>query len=133
VRSRLDQFLPALRNANADLEANPDQLQARNLESVEEGEQYIEMNLGLGVLEEKTAGVTDTETDSSSDESSSSEEDRPSEDTDEMDGVQRRRTKDSRRKRKVETDIMGRLLGRRRTERRRGGEKKVVIQEVGDG
>jgi hypothetical protein len=50
LRTRLSAFLPQLAQANKVLE---DGQEIHNMEDVEEDEQHIEMNLGLGVLEEK--------------------------------------------------------------------------------
>eukprot|EP00033_Pygsuia_biforma_P002656 GCRY01002937.1.p1 GENE.GCRY01002937.1~~GCRY01002937.1.p1 ORF type:complete len:147 (-),score=23.19 GCRY01002937.1:465-905(-) len=50
--SRLDSFLPSLKKANKDLEneisSNPSK--SFSIEDVSEGEQYIQMDLALGVL-----------------------------------------------------------------------------------
>ncbi|MCJ1474782.1 hypothetical protein MMC13_003442 [Lambiella insularis] len=55
LRSRLRDFLPALAAANRELETElrEGRGEERDMERVEEG-RYIEMELGLGVLEEKT-------------------------------------------------------------------------------
>ncbi|KAI9012604.1 hypothetical protein CLU79DRAFT_890664 [Phycomyces nitens] len=51
ILSRLQAFLPQLEAANASLQnMKPEDL---DIEQVEEDEQYIEMNLGLGVYEHK--------------------------------------------------------------------------------
>ncbi|KXS94373.1 hypothetical protein AC578_6591 [Pseudocercospora eumusae] len=50
LQARLDEFMPRLRQANSDLAAKGSNL---SMEDVAEGEQHIEMNLGLGVLEQK--------------------------------------------------------------------------------
>lgn len=51
VRSKLDSFLPNLKAANDSL---PKDISTLDIENVGDGdEQYIEMDLGLGVLEEK--------------------------------------------------------------------------------
>jgi hypothetical protein len=47
LRARLAAFLPELEKANQELKQR-----SANIEQVEEGEQYVEMNLGLGVLEQ---------------------------------------------------------------------------------
>ncbi|EME86030.1 uncharacterized protein MYCFIDRAFT_81976 [Pseudocercospora fijiensis CIRAD86] len=49
LQARLDDFMPRLRQANNDLAAKGSSL---SMEDVTEGEQHIEMNLGLGVLEQ---------------------------------------------------------------------------------
>lgn len=56
LKSRLLAFLPALAASNADLAAAARQPGFKNLEDVAEGEDYIELDLGLGVLEEKSDG-----------------------------------------------------------------------------
>ncbi|KAI6833600.1 hypothetical protein KC367_g2439 [Hortaea werneckii] len=50
LQSRLSAFLPQLAAANQQLETDGG---GHSIEDVEDGEQHIEMNLGLGVLEEK--------------------------------------------------------------------------------
>ncbi|KAJ5491123.1 hypothetical protein N7539_002690 [Penicillium diatomitis] len=60
--SRLSAFLPKLKDANEDLEKEiaAGRGQEMVLDSVDEdGKDYIEMNLGLGVLEEKRDGDPD--------------------------------------------------------------------------
>jgi hypothetical protein len=64
LRSRLASFLPQLQQANAKLETDPDAA-SRQIDHVDDAEeQYIEMNLGLGVLRAKPgsedAGVKTT-------------------------------------------------------------------------
>ncbi|CAA9959744.1 hypothetical protein PTMSG1_03152 [Pyrenophora teres f. maculata] len=86
IRDFLKDFLPQLKAANEELEA---QKKAGTLKSLdagpeEEGEPYIEMNLGLGVLEEKDPNAN-SDSDSGSD----------TEDGDDMD-----------------KDVMSKLLGR---------------------
>ena len=63
VLSRLNQFLPVLRTANEELASAPE---AHNIEAVGDDQQYIEMNLGLGVLEEVKRDSSDSESDSDS-------------------------------------------------------------------
>ena len=62
LRSRLSAFLPQLAAANRDLAENGP---AHSMEEVEDGEQHIEMNLGLGVLEEKNGDESSSSGDSS--------------------------------------------------------------------
>ena len=50
LKSRLTSFLPQLQQANADLEKDPDAATRRVDNVADSDEQYIEMNLGLGVL-----------------------------------------------------------------------------------
>ena len=112
IKARLSAFLPQLAAANGELDKNGAGL---NMEDVEDGEQHIEMNLGLGVLEEKQEGDS-----SSSDESSESE----SEEADEDDvpvssGVVKRAKEDP------DTKVMDRLLGQKR-DRRKGGVEEMV-------
>ncbi|KAL1926785.1 hypothetical protein VTP01DRAFT_5431 [Rhizomucor pusillus] len=55
ILSRVQAFLPQLKSANEELsKADPSKLNIENLE--DEDERYIEMNLGLGVFEEKRPG-----------------------------------------------------------------------------
>ncbi|EKV06778.1 hypothetical protein Pdw03_3766 [Penicillium digitatum] len=66
--SRLNAFLPKMKNANEDLQRQIEAGEAEDLvldNADETGEQYIEMNLGLGVLEERRDGdsASDEETD----------------------------------------------------------------------
>ncbi|KAF1803444.1 hypothetical protein V8B55DRAFT_1447522 [Mucor lusitanicus] len=62
ILSRVQAFLPQLKNANEQLEkADPSKLDIENVD--EEDGQYIEMNLGLGVYEEKKPGQSDSEDD----------------------------------------------------------------------
>ena len=64
LRSRLDSLLPQLSAANDVLTSEQDLF---NMEDMDEDDQHIEMNLGLGVLEEQ-----DSEDDSSSEDSDES-------------------------------------------------------------
>ncbi|KAL0078205.1 hypothetical protein F4703DRAFT_1879197 [Phycomyces blakesleeanus] len=64
IMSRLQAFLPQIQAANASLQnMKPEDL---DIEQVEEDEQYIEMNLGLGVYEHKRE-VSDSEDDEDDD------------------------------------------------------------------
>jgi Domain of unknown function (DUF4598) len=57
LRSRLSMLLPQLQKANAELQSSDEALN-RRLDDVDDDEEhYIEMNLGLGVLKEKRAGL----------------------------------------------------------------------------
>jgi len=90
IRSFLKDFLPQLKAANDELER---QKQAGTLRSLdagpeEDGAPYIEMDLGLGVLEAKEPGAVDR--DESASEESGDEE-------------------------LGETDVLGKLLGRGKT------------------
>ncbi|CEP19646.1 hypothetical protein [Parasitella parasitica] len=60
ILSRVQAFLPQLKNANEQLENK--NLSELNIENVDnEDGQYIEMNLGLGVYEEKKSRESDTD------------------------------------------------------------------------
>lgn len=93
LRSRLKAFLPKMAEANRELEAEraAGTLEQRNIENMEDDEddQYIEMNLGLGVLEEKDPNASNLSSDSESDDEGGSEG-------------------------KRERDIMGKLMGQQR-------------------
>jgi len=76
IRGFLKDFLPQLKAANEELEAQKKAGTLKSLESVEgqdEGEPYIEMDLGLGVLEEKDPNA-DSDKDSASDAEDSDKE-----------------------------------------------------------
>ncbi|EHY52746.1 hypothetical protein ABEF92_002816 [Exophiala dermatitidis] len=83
LRSRLQEFLPQLQKANVELESSSDILDKR-IDHVDDGaEQYIEMNLGLGVLSEQRPGeddevklepTTDTSSDQGTDEDDEAEQ-----------------------------------------------------------
>lgn len=109
IRERLASFLPQLAEANKLLTTRP--ATAHNIEDVEDDEQHIEMNLGLGVLEEKSG---------QSDHSSSSDEDESEEDEEQADAQQVKRPTQTR-----EADRVGRLMGQRRLLR------TDAIQDVG--
>ncbi|KAF9700522.1 hypothetical protein EKO04_001895 [Ascochyta lentis] len=110
IRTFLKDFLPQLKAANEELEAQRKEgtLKKREIDTVdaEEDEQYIEMNLGLGVLKMKDA-------DNSSDSSSDSDNDSDSE----MDDVE-----DTAK----EKDVLGKLMGQEKTKEAAG------IQEVNE-
>ena len=53
LRSRLQEFLPQLQQANSELERTGDVLHQQLDEVPDDAEHYIEMNLGLGVLTEE--------------------------------------------------------------------------------
>ncbi|KAG9778831.1 hypothetical protein ABEF93_002754 [Exophiala dermatitidis] len=84
LRSRLQEFLPQLQKANADLESSSDNILDKRIDHVDDGaEQYIEMNLGLGVLSEQRPGeddevklepTTDTSSDQGTDEDDEAEQ-----------------------------------------------------------
>ncbi|KAG0170687.1 hypothetical protein DFQ28_008813 [Apophysomyces sp. BC1034] len=67
ILSRVQAFLPQLQAANEQLEQqDPSELDIEHID--EENGQYIEMNLGLGVYEEKTDKALSSEEDDSDDE-----------------------------------------------------------------
>ena len=103
IKARLSAFLPQLAAA------------CNSMEDVEDGEQHIEMNLGLGVLEEKQEGDS-----SSSDESSECESEEADEDDVPVSSGVVKRTKDD-----TDTKVMDKLLGQRR-DRRRGGVEEMA-------
>jgi hypothetical protein len=101
--------------ANAELEklAQEGGLEGKRLEDVGEGDEYVEMELGLGVMEEKSDDSSDESSDDSSEDS---------EDDDEEDKEQKQKQKEKEQK---EKDILGRLMGHKQ-----GREKAAGIQEV---
>ena len=63
LKSRLAAFLPQLAESNLQIEQLKKRGEYKGMEDVEEGSQYIEMDLGLGVLEEKKPGQEEEEED----------------------------------------------------------------------
>ncbi|THZ84192.1 hypothetical protein D6C84_04309 [Aureobasidium pullulans] len=123
LKSRLQTFLPQMAAANAELEklAQEGGLEGKRLEDVGVGDEYVEMELGLGVMEEKKEG--DDSSDETSDESSDdSSEDSSEEDDDDDEKEQKKKQKEKEQK---EKDILGRLMGHKQ-----GREKAAGIQEV---
>lgn len=59
LKSRLQSFLPRLQKANVELETSTDILERRVDYVTDDAQQYIEMNLGLGVLSEQRPGEDD--------------------------------------------------------------------------
>eukprot|EP01112_Ceratiomyxa_fruticulosa_P003728 TRINITY_DN1402_c0_g2_i1.p1 TRINITY_DN1402_c0_g2~~TRINITY_DN1402_c0_g2_i1.p1 ORF type:complete len:208 (+),score=62.45 TRINITY_DN1402_c0_g2_i1:91-714(+) len=57
--SRVQSFLPVIEKANKDLDSEIQSGKDVNIESVDESSPYIQMSLGLGVLEEKRKGDED--------------------------------------------------------------------------
>ncbi|KAF7113618.1 hypothetical protein CNMCM5793_002974 [Aspergillus hiratsukae] len=113
--SRLSAFLPKMKSANEDLEreiaaGRGKDLQLDEEENQEEG-QYIEMNLGLGVLEEKRADGS-----SSTDDEEIGDGPGPANDEDAA-GLDTRLKKDS--------DILDKLMGKKRS-----SDQKPAIQEL---
>jgi len=108
LKSRLKAFIPELKAANQELEKEKvdGSIERRNIEHVDEDEgPYIEMDLGLGVLEEKPADTDSNEVDTDSD-------------GDEPDTGPRDK----------EPDVLGKLMGKDKSRR-----KPVQIEEVGEG
>ena len=95
--------------ANAELEklAQEGGLEGKRLEDVGEGDEYVEMELGLGVMEQKKEGEESSE---------------DSEDDDEDEKEEKNKQKEKEQK---EKDILGRLMGHKQ-----GREKAAGIQEV---
>ena len=112
IKARLSAFLPQLAAANSELDKDG---ACHSMEDVEDGEQHIEMNLGLGVLEEKQEGDS-----SSSDESSECDSEEADEDDVPVSSGVVKRTKDD-----TDTKVMDKLLGQRR-DRRRGGVEEMA-------
>ncbi|RHZ71835.1 hypothetical protein CDV55_108628 [Aspergillus turcosus] len=113
--SRLSAFLPKMKSANEDLEreiaaGRGKDLQLDEVENQEEG-QYIEMNLGLGVLEEKRADGS-----SSTDNEEIGDGPEPANDEDAA-GLDTKLKKDS--------DILDKLMGKKRS-----SDQKPTIQEL---
>jgi len=113
LQSRLSVFLPQLAAANRSLDEDGG---SYNIEDIEDDEQHIEMNLGLGVLEEKREDDTSSSDESSEDESELEEEDV---DMPVSSGAAKREQSDR------DTHVMDKLLGQRR------GLQKGGIAEVG--
>ena len=113
LASRLDAFIPTLAAANARLERERERgaLGERDIENVGEDGRYIEMDLGLGVLEEKKDedSVGESEDGGSWDEDAGNDAEDESEVTD-ASGVPLKERKRVRRKR---GHVMDRLMGRR--------------------
>jgi hypothetical protein len=116
LQARLASLLPQIAEANRLLESRPS---GHSMEEVEEGEQHIEMNLGLGVLEQQ-----EDSSDSNSSSSETSEDDREDgEEDDERDLELLKKT--IRKQQDHELDIMGRLLGQRHE------RQNKIIEDVG--
>lgn len=107
LKSRLAAFLPQLAAANSELERLRAEggLEGMSMEDVDEEEGgYIEMDLGLGVLEEKRDGEE------------SGDEEGEDADADTMDEES---------KKQKEKDVLGRMMGFK------GGRQAAGIEEVG--
>ncbi|KAK3067944.1 hypothetical protein LTR53_014865 [Teratosphaeriaceae sp. CCFEE 6253] len=104
LSARISALLPQLAAANTELEHEGG---GYTMEEVEEGEQHIEMNLGLGVLEEK----------------SDDERDDSSEDGDQLsepDEVPTSSGAVAREPDKADTRFMGKLMGQKKTREKAG-------------
>lgn len=108
LRTRLDSLLPQLAASNDLLASSGGH---SNMEDVEDGEQHIEMNLGLGVLEERRSDESESESECSS--GRNGEEDHDESGLLSSDAMQQLQH-DAR------SDVMRKLLGRS-IERRRPG------------
>jgi hypothetical protein len=107
LSSRLSSFLPAIAAANAQLESERrnDTTVNRNIEDID-GENYIEMDLGLGVLEEKNLDKSSSDTDSDD-----------GNDGDDSDSDEKKSTPRERKTKKREKDVMSKLMGKERGKR----------------
>ncbi|KAI5251484.1 hypothetical protein E4T42_04223 [Aureobasidium subglaciale] len=123
LQSRLQSFLPQMAAANAELEklAKEGGLEGKRLEDVGEGEEYVEMELGLGVMEAKKEGE-DSSDDSSDESSDESSEDSSEADDDEADTEEKKKQKEKEQK---EKDILGRLMGHKQ-----GREKAAATVSI---
>ena len=118
LQRRLSTFIPDLAAANDELEVEraAGTLGDRNIEDVDE-QSYIEMNLGLGVLEEKRHSESGSET---------SDDNRSLEGENEGDeAAMASREGEGLRNGEAETDVLGKLLRRKKS--------KVDIQVVDAG
>ncbi|KAK3708586.1 hypothetical protein LTR37_011481, partial [Vermiconidia calcicola] len=109
LKARLSSFLPQFADANRLLTSGAER---HNIEDVEEDEQHIEMNLGLGVLEEQG--------DSDDDSSNEDEEENPlDEDADvaASSGTVKRTAEDR------DANVMSKLMGQSAKERKAGVEE----------
>lgn len=112
LQARLSALLPQLATANEELSKDGAR---HSMEDVEDGEQHIEMDLGLGVLEEKRDG------DSGSDENSSGDESEWLEDLEApISSGTVKREQDGR-----DTQVMDKLLGQHH------GQRKAGIEDLG--
>ena len=120
LNDRLSAFLPALREANTKLESG----EVDRLDNVgEHEEQYIEMNLGLGVLEQKERkdGEEVRYAESSSDEDASGDEQEEDDDDDQAQ-VNGQKAPD-------QENVLSKLMGKKTTTTNKAGAKRK-IQEV---
>ena len=115
LRSRLSSFLPTLAAANAELEQERAKgtLVNRDIEKINE-DRYIEMDLGLGVLEEKKNRRSGSEDGTESDSYSSDDEANDAEDENEVTigkGTNRKGRKKRTKRKGKGRDIMSKLMG----------------------
>lgn len=110
--------------ANAELEklAQEGGLEGKRLEDVGDGDEYVEMELGLGVMEEKKEGEESSD-DSSEEETSEDSSEESS--GDEEENEDKEKAKKQKEKEQKEKDVLGRLMGFKQ-----GREKAAGIQEV---
>jgi len=109
---RLQHFIPEMKAANQELEKEraAGTLERRNIEKVEDEEgQHIEMNLGLGVLEEK-------------------DPDQESDDDNQSDGTFSDSENNGTVGRDQEEDVLSKLMGHKKSRR-----KPIHIEEVSNG
>ncbi|KAJ5578164.1 uncharacterized protein N7459_007128 [Penicillium hispanicum] len=118
LMARLSAFLPKMKDANESLEKEIAAGRGQDvmLDSVNEadGKDYIEMNLGLGVLEEKRGDNDDTSSDESENESP---------------GATPSTARDANKKPKAEEDsnVLGKLMGENES-----ATDKPSIEEIGE-
>ena len=136
LHSRIAAFIPKLQRANEDLDRKREvgaSLEDHNIEALDDEERYIEMDLGLGVLEEKKTGMEverDSESRSGSGSGSQSGSQGDGEDggegTEEEENEGKSKSKEDcrARRRKRELNVMGRLMGR---EKRKVRPKVEII------
>ena len=115
LQARLHNLLPRMRAANRVLEAEREEgrLCERDIENVGDGLGYVEMNLGLGVLEEKDGRGIGSSADSN-------ESETKTERVGEGCGAKK--------KQEADDNILSSLMGRKSKERER---TKIWVQELG--
>ena len=120
--------MPTLAAANAQLEQEGKQgtLESRDIEKVN-GEQYIQMDLGLGVLEEKRPSASRSESESGTQSDDVDDANDAEDESEVTDATQLGSRTKKRQTRKRKRNIMSHLMGR-------GGSKveKPEITVVGD-
>ncbi|KAK3675632.1 hypothetical protein LTR37_021550 [Vermiconidia calcicola] len=103
LKARLSSFLPQLLASGSE---------RHNIEDVEENEQHIEMNLGLGVLEEQGDSDDDSSNEDSDDDGADEELDVPA-----SSGAVKRAAEDR------DANVMSKLMGQPAKERKAGVEE----------